>query len=147
MMNLDRDVNKTMSKSYMNIVIHENVVRMDELMYTCDVAVSAAESTLYELCATRTPTITYVIADNQIPAAEEFYARGIMKNCGDIREMGTKKLAKRLIQEVTMLAGDIDERKRISGLMGEVVDGNGAKRIWKSVCELSVGCITQPGGY
>lgn len=39
--------------------------KMSELMQQCDMAVSAAGSTLYELCACGMPTITYVLADNQ----------------------------------------------------------------------------------
>lgn len=136
MMNQNREDIKILSNSYENIVIHENVKRMDELMLSCDIAVSAAGSTLYELCATGTPTITYVLADNQIPAAEEFDARGIIKNCGDIREMGNKELAKCLIMEVVRLAEDYDERKRMSEFMCTVVDGKGAERILESVREL-----------
>ena len=136
MMNSDRITILKLSESYENIVVHENVKRMDELMLSCDVAVSAAGSTLYELCATGTPTITYVLADNQIPAAKEFDAQGIIKNCGDIREMGNKELAKCLVEEVVSLAEDHDERKRISEIMCTVVDGKGAERILKSVREL-----------
>lgn len=135
MMNPDRMKIIKVSESYDNIVVHENVKRMDELMLSCDVAVSAAGSTLYELCATGTPTITYVLADNQIPAAEEFDSRGIIKNCGDIREMGNKELAKCLIKEVVSLAEDYDERKRISEFMETVVDGHGAKRIIDTVLD------------
>ena len=120
-------------EKHKSIVVHENVKRMDELILSCDVAVSAAGSTLYELCATGTPTITYVLADNQIPAAKEFDARGIIKNCGDIRDMGNKALAKCLVDEVVSLAEDYNERKRISELMGTVVDGKGARRIVESV--------------
>lgn len=135
MMNPDRTTILELSESYENIVVHENVKRMDELMLSCDIAVSAAGSTLYELCAMGTPTITYVLADNQIPAAKEFDAQGIIKNCGDIREMGNKALAKCLIEEVVSLAEDYNERKRISELMGTVVDGKGAERILESVRE------------
>lgn len=133
MMNPDREEIKEKAQNRRNIVIHENVMRMDELMRSCDVGISAAGSTLYELCAMRTPTITYVIADNQIPAAKEFSSRGIMKNCGDIREFGGKNLAKRLIGMVMDLSDDFDERKRIAELMGSIVDGKGAKRILEQV--------------
>nr|MCR5748365.1 hypothetical protein [Lachnospiraceae bacterium] len=53
-----------------NIVLHENVTQMAELMRSCKVAISAAGSTLYELCATKVPTITYILADNQMPGAD-----------------------------------------------------------------------------
>lgn len=34
--------------------------------------ISAASSTLYELCAMQTPTITYIFADNQVLVAKGF---------------------------------------------------------------------------
>lgn len=58
---------------------------MKKLMMLCDVAVSVAGSTLYELCACGIPTITYVLADNQIPAEEMFEQEGIMLNARDYR--------------------------------------------------------------
>ncbi|MCR5796546.1 MAG: hypothetical protein K6G63_01315 [Eubacterium sp.] len=47
-------------------------------MQKCDIAISAAGSTLYELCACGVPTITYTTADNQIKA-EKFLAK--KKSC------------------------------------------------------------------
>lgn len=133
MMNPDRIKIMEMADECKNIIVHENVKRMDTLMQSCDVAISAAGSTLYELCATQTPTITYVLADNQIPAAEEFDVRGIMKNCGDIRVLGNKELASKLVEDAVSLADNYEERKRISILMRAVVDGNGAGRILEQV--------------
>lgn len=133
MMNPDRTRIMKMSEKYKNIIVHENVKRMDELMRSCDVAISAAGSTLYELCATQTPSITYVLADNQIPAAEEFDFLGIMKNCGDIRTLGNKALANKLVDEAVNLAENYGDRKCMSSLMRTVADGNGAERILKKV--------------
>ncbi len=133
MMNADRDKILEIAQKGQNIIIHENVNRMNELMSFCDVAISAAGSTLYELCATQTPSVTYVLADNQIRAAEEFNAKGIMKNCGDIRLIGNKKLASELIKETISLAEDYEIRKRISENMFTIVDGDGTNRILKRV--------------
>lgn len=132
-MNLDKEIIEKKVKNASNIVIHENVKRMDILMAMCDVAISAAGSTLYELCAMRVPTITYVLADNQILAAKEFDSNEIMKNCGDIRELGNKVLASRLVNEAIMLIENFDERKKISEVMKTVVDGKGAERILELV--------------
>ena len=81
-----------------NIELHFNVKDMLGLMQKCDVAISAAGSTLYELCATQTPTITYVVADNQIPGAEGFAKRGIMKYVGDTRMVDSSTLTLRLLE-------------------------------------------------
>lgn len=55
-------------------------------MQKCDIAISAAGSTLYELCATGIPAITYTLADNQLIAAEQFDKQGIMLSAGDCRD-------------------------------------------------------------
>ena len=109
-MNSDQEIIKEQANRFNNIVIHENVSEMAKLMSLCDVAISAAGSTLYELCATQTPTVTYIVAQNQIQAAEGFEESGIMKNCGDVRQLGKKTLAKCLMTEALLLSQDYEQR-------------------------------------
>lgn len=132
---LNKDIQRIReyAEGYGNIVLHEGVSDMAELMCHCDVAISAAGSTLYELCATQTPTVTYILADNQIPGAEGFASRGIMKNCGDVRVLGNKALAEVLIDTADVLANDYEERARIAERMRLVVDGKGAERVIRAV--------------
>ncbi len=124
------------SDSTGHIVIHPQVTKMAEFMQSVDLAISAAGSTLYELCATQTPTVTYVLADNQLPGAQGFVKHGIMKCTGDVQELGTKKLAHRAIAEAIRLAGDHEERCRIAARQREIVDGRGAGRIVCAVRQL-----------
>lgn len=112
-----------------NITLHSDVKNMSKLMCACDLAVSAAGSTLYELCATQTPAVTYILADNQIPGAEGFERHGVLKNCGDVRTCGGEVLAQRLIGEVTDLAGRFHKRIEISQKQRDMVDGMGALRM------------------
>ncbi len=128
-MNPDKEEIQRIAKGIKNITVRDNVARMSDEMLSCDIAVSAAGSTLYELCATQTPTITYILSDNQIPAAEAFEKNGIMINCGDIREMGRTAIARRLIELAEELANDPERRKKMADLMRVTVDGKGAKRI------------------
>lgn len=116
-----------------NIIIHENVSDMSKLMQTCDIAISAAGSTLYELCATQTPALSYVIADNQIQIADGFSLRKIIKNCGNVNQDGVKTVSKTLMKEVDALCESYVERESIAKKMKNVVDGFGAKRIVKRV--------------
>ncbi len=132
-MNADRDAISVRAEKVKNIVLHENVSNMSELMQEADAAVSAAGSTLYELCAAQTPAVTYILADNQIPGAEGFARHGILKSCGDIRVLGSRELARRLVQEAVSLCGQYDERLRIAERMSGVVDGRGAGRIVKTI--------------
>jgi len=131
-MNEDRAKIKQLAESKPYIMLHENVQDMSVLMRKCDVAISAAGSTLYELCATQTPAVTYILADNQIPGAEEFERHGIFKNCGDFRKLGDE-LPKRLVREILILAKDYDKQIGITKKQSIIVDGKGAERIVKEV--------------
>lgn len=128
-MNQDFPVIREMTDNLPNITLYHNVTNMKEIMSSCDVAVSAAGSTLYELCATQTPVITYILADNQIPGAEGFERHGVLKCVGDIRESGAEKLASDVMEAAVRMADDYEERLRISSAQKRIVDGNGAERL------------------
>ena len=101
-------------------------------MLSCDVAVSAAGFTLYELCAMQTPTITYILADNQIPGAEAFERHGILKCAGDYRIAGDR-LIEKMIDSAIQLAEDDEERKGITEKMRTMIADNGAQKILKDI--------------
>lgn len=132
-MNQDAEKIEKLTDGISNIVLHRNVNKMSYLMQYCDVAVSAAGSTLYELCATQTPSITYILADNQMPGAEGFEKYGILKCIGDVRELGTEILANMLLESALKLCNDYNERCRIVKNMSTVVDGYGVQRILKAL--------------
>ena len=128
-MNPDAAQIRRLSECAANIVLHQNVRAMEPLMSAADVAISAAGSALYELCATQTPTVTYILADNQIPLAEGFARRGIMRCAGDIRTTGTQALAESLLEEAVQLAGSYEERRESALRQRAIVDGGGAARL------------------
>lgn len=130
-MNQDVVEIKKLADGVTNIILHSNVQSMSLLMQSCDAAISAAGSTLYELCATQTPTATYVLADNQVPGAEGFEKHGIMRNFGDVRQLGAKVLAQKLIGAAIDLCKDYERRCLISQRQRAIVDGKGAERIVK----------------
>lgn len=130
-MNEDADIIRTLAKVSPLLVVHSNVRMMSKLMRKCDLAVSAAGSTLYELCVTQTPTITYILANNQIPGAEGFERHGIMRCVGDWRTLGADCLTELLIKESVALAHNYEERRRIAVRQRSVVDGRGVARILK----------------
>ena len=121
------NVLKGISNDVANIVLHVNETHMAHLMRKCDVAISAAGTTLYELCACGVPTITYILADNQIAAAEQFEKNGLMLNAGDCR--GNDDFSKNIEKKITELINDYTLRKTMSDKMMSIVDGKGAQRI------------------
>lgn len=110
-----------------NIVLRINEQHMADLMQTCDLAVSAAGTTLYELCACGIPTVTFSLADNQLLAAEEFGRQGMMLSAGDCR--GDADFVPRLAHLLGGLIADPLRRTQMSAAMQKLVDGRGAERL------------------
>jgi len=131
--NADKSLIEHEAALCININVHVNVTNMSELMQNCDVAISASGSTLYELCATQTPSITFVLAENQISIAEGFSSKGIIYNCGDVRTLGVHVLAEQLMNEALLLCEDYEKRCLLANTMRTVVDGFGANRIIEEV--------------
>jgi len=128
---LNVDKNEIMGKAddCKNVEILENVQSMCEVMQSVDVAISASGSTLYELCVTQTPTITYVVADNQKKAASSFEKYNIMKNAGDIRDTSKEAFVNNILQMALDLANDYDERQHMQLQMKKNIDDRGCERI------------------
>lgn len=114
------------------IKLHCQVKDMCSLMLQCDVAVSASGSTLYELCACGIPTVTYILADNQILGAQAFQKAGLMPCVGDIRI--NLSFVTQIFSKLQSFINDWQTRQEISNKMIRLVDGNGAKRL-KSVVQ------------
>ena len=127
----DKEEIENISIVHKKIVTHSNVSRMSDLMLQCDMAVSAAGSTLYELCACGVPTVTYVLADNQIPGATKFANLGIMINAGDDRHDGN--LIDNIIQEITNVCLDVEKRRNMQTKGLAFIDGKGAKKIVQEI--------------
>lgn len=126
-LNTDKEEIYELAKTQPNIIIHENVRDMKVLISSCDIAVSAAGSTLYEICACGVPLITYITADNQIYGAKAFERQGLGINCGDLRyyDKGMEKI----VREVNFLASDYHRRVDMGVRMQEMIDGKGAERL------------------
>lgn len=109
------------------IVPHQKVKEMAKLMLSCDIAVSAAGSTLYELCACGIPTVTYALEDNQIPGANFFYKNQMMEYAGDFRynSYGIEELFDKVIN----LCNRKNLRQKMSTNAQNLVDGKGAANV------------------
>lgn len=116
-----------------NMVLHINEKNISRLMQSCDIAISAAGMTLYELCATGTPTITYSLADNQLIAAEEFEKKSIMTYAGDCRR--NENFLINLKEKLHELINDDSKRQLLSEKMQTLVDGRGAERLARSLSD------------
>lgn len=113
-----------------NVTIIPSTPEIKKLFDNADVVISAAGSTLYEVCATGTPAISYTYADNQLPNATAFCKLNLIQNIGDVRT--TCDLGKNCINELSRLT-NLETRRDISVRMQNLVDGNGANNIVKEL--------------
>lgn len=108
--------------------IHKDVTDMSEIMMRCDIAVSAAGSTLYELCSIGVPTVGFYFAENQRRNMEAFGKMTPVMNAGDFSaEPG--RVLDFIEREVEVLCRERGLRQKISRTVRTIVDGKGAERL------------------
>ena len=125
---------KEYEKENSGIIVHIGVKDMQALMCDCDIALTAAGSTMYELCACGVPSVNFSVADNQRLGAEAFSKKNIMLSLGVVND--TKEFAKEALSQVLDLAKDPGKRKEMSALAKSQVDGRGAERIASKLEEI-----------
>ncbi|WP_217969376.1 UDP-2,4-diacetamido-2,4,6-trideoxy-beta-L-altropyranose hydrolase [Adlercreutzia caecimuris] len=106
------------------IYVHENVKHMSSLMASVDLAVSAAGSTLYELCCVGVPTVALPIVENQLANAIGFSQLGL--GASVVRTDWSKDDVRDI---VASLISSKQLRLRFSTNSRASVDGRGAQRI------------------
>lgn len=125
-------INKLRSyESCSNIFFYYNA-DMKALMGKCDICISAAGSTLYELCAEGVPSLSVTIAENQSKVAEKFNDIGIVKSLGWHNELNKEKI----INELDKLSKGYNKRKEISDKGRNLVDGKGTARIVEKILDI-----------
>ncbi|MDP3565273.1 MAG: UDP-2,4-diacetamido-2,4,6-trideoxy-beta-L-altropyranose hydrolase [Methanoregula sp.] len=104
---------------------------MPGLMAWAEIAVTAAGSTVWEMALMGVPVLTLVIADNQLPVAEELEKLGAAVNLGRSNRITPEPLG-RTIRRV-MESKDI--RQDLSAKIRVLVDGEGAARTVMYICQ------------
>lgn len=158
-LNTDKEKLRRLAPALPLLHLHEAVSDMAALMEKSDLAVSAAGTTLYELCALGIPSVSFTMADNQIPSAKAFHQEGAIPYMGDIRHTPDKVFENALsfIASMTRMSQpdfffnvavssaqesfpkdsfSFSQRKTAHETMRRFVDGNGALRIAAALKEL-----------
>ena len=133
-MHVHRSELQALAASHPQLLLHENVTRMADLMRACDLAVSAAGTTLYELCAAGVPSVSFTMADNQLPCSRDMERFAGVPCAGDVRS--TPDLTARLMSLLFSLAENPRQRSSLSRSMHAAVDGKGAERIARELLAL-----------
>lgn len=115
------------------VIIHENVKDMWNLMQCCDMAVSAAGSTLCELAVSGVPMVIFSFVDNQKRIAQEFGRRDAAVTIGHYSADRENEFLMMLSAKVQTLCNDRSKRENLVCNAGNLVDGQGAERIAKVI--------------
>lgn len=128
---------KKIQRSNKNVILHENAKSMSQIMKNSDIAISSGGSTLYELCACGTPTLAFILADNQKNIVEKLDRLGYVINIG----WHTNLSSEQLTRSVKLLMHDFNMRKLLCEKGRKLVDANGTKRIVEVVEEVLGGYL------
>lgn len=128
-LNPDREALQVLSENP-SVLLHEGVSKMAALMASCDLAISAAGTTLYELCAIGIPTASFILADNQCASARSFEECGMIPCLGDVREHEADVLKK----ATAWVASNPPSIRSLS--KENPIDGTGALRIARELLSL-----------
>lgn len=126
---------KNLSKQYRHIHIHENVTQMAQLMDQCEIAVSAAGTMLYELCARQIPTIFFEAADNQKYDRIFFAKDDCMVYAGSVLQE-KKACIDQIIKALFSLQQDPIRMQKMKQQMQKITDGKGADRIAEALLRI-----------
>jgi spore coat polysaccharide biosynthesis predicted glycosyltransferase SpsG/RimJ/RimL family protein N-acetyltransferase len=112
---------------FKNVVFHHNIdaTEMFNLMINCDLAITAAGQTIYELLATQTPFIPIQIIKNQennIRSLLKYNPNQIVLKHNDI------DLVERILNALDIYDSSGDRKEQNKAYEG-LIDGNGSKRI------------------
>lgn len=138
-LNTDKEKLYPFAEKYPFLKLYENISDMAALMRRCDLAVSAAGTTLYELCVLGIPSISFAMADNQLSSARAFDEAGAIPFAGDIRidpQKAFQKIFLFLKNNICFSIDSYQNRKAVHKTMNSLVDGNGALRIAEALKKL-----------
>lgn len=111
-----------------NIRLHYDVQDMAGLMQSCDLAVTAGGSTIYELCAVGVPFICFSFAPNQ-EALVEYIGRGHIAGSAGAWHLGQAACRDRIGDWFDRLLADRELRETFHEKERQLTDGYGASRL------------------
>ena len=125
--NENKDELKVLENSSKSVILHENVTNMSYWMRECDVAITAAGTTTFELAACGIPSVCFEVADNQA-GARLWEQGGYMIYAGNAY-MEQEKCIETCRKGLLKLQENFELRNNMSEKMQGLVDGLGASRI------------------
>lgn len=114
------------------VTLHENVKSMSSLMKTCDIAVSANGTTVYELAAMGVPIISFAMVEEQVKSGEALQRMGVIDYCGRSYADRTACVS-RIKERLKYYMSNNDELISLAQKAHGLIDGNGCVKIAKAL--------------
>ncbi len=133
--NLHKRALYELSANEPRMTVYENVKEMWNLMEKCDLAVSAAGSTMCELAVTGVPAVTFSFVENQRRIAEAFGEKEAAVSVGHYGVQEEDSFLQAVTDEVKSLMASRAKRVKIVRNASEMVDGLGAMRIARAIAD------------
>ncbi len=111
-----------------NIHIYHDVKDMATLMESCDLAVTAGGTTVYELSVIGVPYVCFSYAENQEKLAE-YVGEHSVAGFGGAYHKNAEDALEKIASQIEELKRDKELRKKYSCAERSLVDGEGAERI------------------
>lgn len=111
-----------------NVVLHENVTKISELMDASDLAISANGTTIYELAAIGVPIISFAMVNEQVNSAESLYELGVIDYCGNLLT-SKDTVVNRIKDRLAYYINNNNDLLIIANKAKELIDGNGCEKI------------------
>ncbi len=108
-----------------NIVLHEHLPSLCDLMIKADLAFGASGATSWERCCLGLPSYVVTLADNQIPIAKALSREGFVEWIGDHSEVTADSFLAALSRAIDLQ----DTLTDWSSHCRTLVDGNGTHRV------------------
>ncbi len=107
------------------VLVHERVADMAQLMAWADMALCGSGVTGYEMCCLGLPMVVLTPVDNQMAVSRGMERAGLIRHLGWWERVGSEEMA----DAVDEVAAAREERKRLSAAGQAAVDGLGAQRV------------------
>ncbi len=124
-------LNKAIKSINREIAIIENLDNLSSLMFSADLAVSAAGNSLFELICVGVPTVVVCGEDFEEITANRLERLGLIENMGFNMKLEKTKLK----DSVVSLMLDRPKRAELSAKGRNLIDGKGSHRIAKTIID------------
>lgn len=114
------------------VTVYEHQNSLAKLLAGVDVAIGAVGGTTWERMCLGVPSLTVVIADNQLETANDLAAAGLIDLLGHATNVTEETLA----QGLRELLNAPERRQRMADAGQALVDGRGAERVVDVLCGL-----------